>query len=217
MATGEGVGRKLGMGVKRLSAEYPGSESFAMQVKGLEMPAYHPNAAKGMALGYAVSARGACHLHGAPLVELLGGADPLRIEGKAELVQTYASEIAVIDSSVLCYFTHFGMSLKELWQLIVPATGFDFPSPRDLEYAGMRVVTLARLCNIREGFTRADDTLPKRALRDALGAGPAKGQNVDLAPMLDAYYALMGWGNDGVPTEATLAEMGLDELVSEPA
>jgi aldehyde:ferredoxin oxidoreductase len=216
MAVGEGVGRKLGMGAKRLAEAYPGSEAFAMQVKGLEMPAYLPRAAKGMALGYAVAARGACHLHGAPLVELLGGADPLAVEGKAELVRTYAAEYAVIDSAVLCYFTGYGMSLKELWQLLTPVTGFDYPDPRSLEDVGRRIITLARLCNIREGFTRADDSLPKRALREVLGEGPAKGQTVDLDSMLDAYYALMGWDGDGVPTDESLAELGLDALVALP-
>jgi aldehyde:ferredoxin oxidoreductase len=214
MAVGEGVGRQLGMGVRRLSQKFPGSEDFAMHVKGLEMPAYHPNAAKGMALGYAVAERGACHLHGAPLVELLGGANPLTIEGKADLVRIYQSEIAVIDSAVLCYFTHFGMSLKELWQLIVPATGFDYARPRELEQVGQRISTLARLCNLREGFTRADDTLPKRALRDALGEGPAKCQTVDLEPMLDEYYALMEWDSEGRPTQACLERLEMGALLN---
>ncbi len=216
MGAGEGVGRQLAMGTRALSRQYPGSEAFAMQVKGLEMPAYHPNAAKGVALAYAISERGACHLHGAPRVELLGGAAPLAVKGKAELVRTYQTETAVIDSAVLCFFTHFGMSLKELWQLVVPVTGFDYPHPRDLARLGERVSTLARLCNLREGFPRADDTLPKRVLREALGDGPAKGQTVDLEPMLDEYYALMGWDHEGVPTAACLEGLGLHKLLATP-
>ncbi len=214
MARGEGFGRLMGLGVRELSRRYPGSEAFAMQVKGLEMPAYHPNAAKGMALGYAVSERGACHLHGAPLVELLGGADPLTEEGKPALFRIYQSEKAVIDSAILCYFTHFGMSLKELWQLVVPATGWDYPTPRDLERVGERISTLARLCNIREGLGRADDRLPARALREPMPSGPAQGQVVDLEPMLDAYYRLMGWDEQGNPSAARLRELGLDALLN---
>ena len=214
MGAGEGVGRQLAMGTRALSRQYPGSEAFAMQVKGQELPASHPHAPTGCALADAISERGACHLHGAPLVELLGGANPLAVEGKAELVKIYQSETAVIDSAVLCFFTHFGMSLKELWQLIVPVTGFDYPRPRDLEMVGRRISTLARLCNLREGFTRADDTLPKRALREALGDGPAKGQTVDLEPMLDEYYALMGWDSQGVPTPACLESLGSHTLLA---
>lgn len=214
LVRGEGFGRLMGMGTRELSKQYPGSEAFAMQVKGLEMPAYHPNAAKGIALAYAVSERGACHLHGAPLTELLGGANPLTEEGKPALFRTYQSEAAVIDSAILCFFTHFGMSLKELWQLIVPATGFDYPQPRALEHLGMRVSTLSRLCNLREGLTRADDTLPKRVLHEAMADGPAQGHTVNLEPMLDEYYRLMGWDQNGVPSPECLKAYGLDALVN---
>jgi len=215
MARGEGFGRLMGMGTRELSKRYPGSEDFAMQVKGLEMPAYHPNAAKGVALAYAVSERGACHLHGAPLVELLGGANPLTEKGKPDLFRIYQSETAVIDSAIVCYFTHFGMSLKELWQLIVPATGFDYPEPRDLERLGMRISTLARLCNIREGLSRADDTLPRRVLHEPMTDGPAAGHVVHLEPMLDEYYRLMGWDQDGVPTDECLHDLELTPLLKE--
>jgi aldehyde:ferredoxin oxidoreductase len=177
------------------------------------MPAYHPNAAKGVALAYAVSERGACHLHGAPLVELLGGADPLAEEGKPALFRTHQSEAAVIDSAIVCYFTHFGMTLKELWQLVTPVTGFDYAQPRDLGRVGERISTLARLCNVREGLSRADDTLPKRALREPLADGPARGEVVRLEPMLDEYYCLMGWDANGSPTEGCLRELELDGLL----
>ena len=214
MARGEGFGRLMGLGTRELSRHFPGSEDFAMQVKGLEMPAYHPNAAKGTALGYAVSERGACHLHGAPLVELLGGANPLKQEGKPALFHIHQSEKAVIDSSILCFFTHYGMTLKELWQLLVPATGWDYPSPLYLEHVGDRISTLARLCNIREGLGRADDTLPKRVLHEPMADGPAQGHTVQLEPMLDEYYRLMGWDPAGVPTDACLNELELAPLLA---
>jgi aldehyde:ferredoxin oxidoreductase len=55
LAKVEGCGEWLSQGVRRIAERYPEAAPFAMHVKGLEMPAYHPNAAKGMALGYAVS------------------------------------------------------------------------------------------------------------------------------------------------------------------
>ncbi|UCC89718.1 MAG: aldehyde ferredoxin oxidoreductase family protein, partial [Anaerolineales bacterium] len=82
MAKVEGCGEWLAQGVASIAEKFPEAQPFAMHVKGLEMPAYHPNAAKGTALAYAVSERGACHLRGAPLGELFSGsADPLSIEG----------------------------------------------------------------------------------------------------------------------------------------
>lgn len=214
MAKVEGCGEWLSEGVAKIAARYPGSEAFAMHVKGLEMPAYHPNAAKGMALGYAISERGACHLRGAPLTEVLGGADPLSIAGKAQLFRDHQAESALWNSAVLCCFPSFGMSSKELWQLVNGATGFDYATVREFEMVGERINTLARLFNVREGLARAQDTLPARNLTQPLqGAGPAKGHVVELDPMLDEYYALMGWDQNGVPTPQQLQELDLDQLL----
>jgi aldehyde:ferredoxin oxidoreductase len=209
----EGCGEWLSQGVAAIARRYPGSEAFAMHVKGLEMPAYHPNAAKGMALGYAISERGACHLRGAPLTEVLGGTDPLTTQGKAHLFRDHQAESALWNSAVLCCFPGFGMSLKELWQLVNATTGFDYASAKEFELVGERISTLARLFNAREGFNRQHDTLPARNLSQPLPAGPAKGQVVELDPMLDEYYALVGWDINGNPTEQQLSKLGLKALI----
>jgi aldehyde:ferredoxin oxidoreductase len=213
LAKVEGCGEWLSQGVAAISRRYPGSEAFAMHVKGLEMPAYHPNAAKGMALGYAISERGACHLRGAPLTEVLGGADPLTIQGKARLFRDHQAESALWNSAVLCCFPGFGMSLKELWQLVNAATGFGYASTKDFELMGERISTLARLFNTREGLARAQDTLPARNLSHPMTTGPAKGQVVELDPMLDEYYALVGWDANGVPSLDQLRKVGLASIL----
>jgi aldehyde:ferredoxin oxidoreductase len=217
LAKVEGCGEWLSEGVMSIARRYPEAAPFAMHVKGLEMPAYHPNAAKGMALGYAVSERGACHLRGAPLTEVLGGADPLSYEGKAKLFRDHQAEMALWDSAALCSFPGFGMSLKELCQLVNAATGFDYATVKEFELVGERMSTLARLFNVREGFTRPQDTLPARNLAQPLPSGPAKGHVVELDPMLDEYYALMGWDENGVPTPERVRELGLDQLATRSA
>ena len=105
------------------------------------------------------------------------------------------------------------MTLKELWQLVNAATGFDYPTVRDLELVGERISTLARLINVREGFSRQDDTLPARNLTQPMSAGPAQGETVDLASMLDEYYRLMGWDAQGKPTQGRIRALGLSDLV----
>ena len=209
----EGCGEWLGQGVAAIAEMYPAAKSFAMQVKGLEMPAYHPSAAKGTALAYAVSERGACHLRGAPLGELFSGsADPLIIEGKPQLFRDHQADKAAWDSACLCIFPSYGMSLKELWQLVTAATGFEYPAARDLERAGERISTLARLFNVREGFAREADTLPDRNLAQPMVGGPASGQIVELDPMLDEYYRIMGWDENGVPTTERLESLELGSI-----
>ncbi len=211
MAKVEGCGEWLAQGVAFIAEQYPEAKPFAMHAKGLEMPGYHPSAAMGTALAYAVSERGACHLRGAPLGELFSGsADPLATEGKPQLFRDRQADKAVWDSACLCYFPGYGMSLKELWQLVTAATGFDYPTVRELELVGERISTLARMFNVREGFTREHDTLPPRNLSEPMAGGPADGRVVELAPMLDAYYRLMGWDANGVPTPERLKELGLD-------
>jgi aldehyde:ferredoxin oxidoreductase len=206
----EGCGQWLSQGVAAIAREYPQAQAFAMTVKGLEMPAYHPNAAKGTALAYAISERGACHLRGAPLGELFSGAaDPLTIKGKPQLFRDHQADKAVWDSACLCYFPGYGMKLKELWQLVTAATGFDYSSVADLELVGERISTLARLFNVREGFNRVQDTLPARNLSESLGGMSV----VELSPMLDEYYQIMGWSPDGIPTSERLKALGLIELL----
>jgi aldehyde:ferredoxin oxidoreductase len=213
MATGQGCGKWLVQGVAAISQQYPATKAFAMHVKGLEMPAYHPNAAKGTALAYAISERGACHLRGAPLGEIFSGAaNPLTIEGKPQLFRDHQADKAVWDSACLCAFPGYGMTLKELWQLVKAATGFDYPTVTDLELVGERISTLARLFNVREGFSRSADTLPARNLAQPLMVGSSGGQVVDLEPMLDEYYRIMGWDTHGVPSQQRLKELGIHEL-----
>jgi aldehyde:ferredoxin oxidoreductase len=100
-----------------------------------------------------------------------------------------------------------------LWQLVKAATGFDYPRVADLERLGERVSTLARLFNVREGFSRPADTLPARNLVQPMTVGSAGGQVVDLEPMLDEYYRIMGWDANGVPTPARLKEL---EILNTP-
>lgn len=215
ICAGEGIGAKLEKGVREFSKNYPGSEDYAMHVKGLEMPGYLPRGAKGVGLSYAISERGACHLHGSPLSELMGGADPLEVAGKASLFKMNQLDTAVIDCAIICYFTKFGFTLKEVWQMINPCTGFDYKNPRELEKVGERVTTLARMFNVREGLTKKDDTLPKRCLSEPLAKGPAKGHVVELDEMRAEYYQLMGWDENGVPTHERVRELQLDEILGE--
>ncbi|RLG02279.1 MAG: aldehyde ferredoxin oxidoreductase [Thaumarchaeota archaeon] len=218
IAKGEGVGKFLQLGVKRISERYPDSVSYAMQVKGLEVPGYEPRAAQGMGLCYAVSERGACHLRaytaGGELLGYLGGIDPLSHD---RLKVLYAidrqDEKAVVDSSVLCFFTLFGLRLKEIYQMIVPCTGFNYENEIELKAIGERVITIARLFNIREGFSKKDDKLPERFLKTPLPEGPAKGQTVHLRQMLSEYYNARGWNEEGIPTKEKLKQLKLTEIL----
>lgn len=211
MTTGEGFGKDLGLGSKRLCEKY-GHPELSMTVKGQEFPAYDPRGIQGMGLAYATSNRGACHLRGYTVAsEVLGipeKTDPLVTEGKAGLVKAFQDATAAVDSSGLCLFTTFAWSLEDIAPQVDAACEGDWSAERMAE-AGERIWNMERDFNLRAGLTGADDTLPKRLLKDAARTGPAKGRVNDLDKMLPEYYEQRGWSNDGIPTAATRQRLGL--------
>lgn len=211
MVKGEGFGKDLGLGSKRLCEKY-GHPELSMTVKGQEFPAYDPRGIQGMGLAYATSNRGACHLRGYTVAsEVLGipeKTDPLVTEGKAGLVKAFQDATAAVDSSGLCLFTTFAWSLEDIAPQIDGACEGDWTADRLMEI-GERIWNMERDFNLRAGITAADDTLPKRLLKEAAKTGPAKGRVNDLDKMLPEYYELRGWTHDGVPTDATRQRLGL--------
>jgi aldehyde:ferredoxin oxidoreductase len=88
-------------------------------------------------------------------------------------------------------------------------SGENFTSD-DLMMVGERVWNLERLYNLREGFGKVDDTLPKRMLDEPVTEGPSKGFTVKLDTMLEEYYAFRGWDQNGVPKPEKLKELSLE-------
>ena len=207
IARKEGPGADLCHGVKYCSEKYGGTD-FAMQVKGLEFPEYEPRGSWGMALSYAISDRGACHMRAyAPNEEVFAASIPPYTEkGKGKMVYELQVSNAVKFSLCLCDFwgtisgNYEGMA--ELMRLI---TNEDWTAEEMFD-VGVRVINIGRAFNQREGFNRAHDTIPKRLVKEALGGeGPAAGQRIPqeaFDDMLDQYYEVMGWNRDGtIPEE----------------
>jgi aldehyde:ferredoxin oxidoreductase len=208
----EGIGNELAEGSKRLSKKY-NAEKYSMQVKGLELAAYDPRGAVGMALTYATSNRGACHLRGGYVVgaEVLGV--PRRIDrflttGKAGHVVKLQDFGAAIDSLVVCRFTTFALSEQSWARMLSSVTGIEY-TPEDLVRVGERIYNLERLFNLREGFSNKDDSLPERFLKEPFKEGGSKGNVVNLEEMLKEYYQFRRWNDIGVPTEEKLKELNL--------
>ena len=208
---GEGFGLDLGLGSKRLCEKY-GHPDLSMTVKGQEFPAYDPRGIQGMGLSYATSNRGACHLRGYTVSSEVMGVpvktDPLVTEGKAELVKGAQDATAIVDSSGLCVFTTFAWTLEDIAPQVAAACGEEWTAEAMLE-AGERIWNLEREFNLAAGLTAADDTLPKRLLKEKAATGPAKGHVNRLGEMLPEYYELRGWDKAGVPTDSTRERLSL--------
>ena len=210
-ATGEGFGKELGLGSKRLCTKY-GHPELSMSVKGQEFPAYDSRGIQGMGLAYATSNRGACHLRGYTVAsEVLGipvKTDPHVTGGKPELVKAFQDATAVFDSAGICVFTSFAWTLADVQPQIAAACEGDWSMER-LNEVGERIWNMERQFNNAAGFTAKDDNLPPRLTSEPAKTGPAKGMVNQLGKMLPEYYQVRGWTPDGVPTAATLARLGL--------
>jgi aldehyde:ferredoxin oxidoreductase len=219
----KGFGALLAKGVKELAKIWnQDSIDFAMEVKGLELPAWSPRGSPGQSLAYATADRGGCHQRGWPIAAECEGlpsklGEPLErytIKGKPEylindqnfLSATYATGACEFVRTIELFSTPEG-----LVRLIPLVIGWDMTEDEFMK-VGERIWNLIRLFNIREGFTRKDDTLPKRVLEEPIPSGPSKGFNLGtekFEEMLSTYYKLRGWDKTGIPTNEKLEELGL--------
>ena len=238
IARRRGLGNELADGTRRLSEKYGGKE-FAIHVKGLEMAAYDPRGAWGQGLAYAVANRGACHLSAyliamETLFQLL---NPYKTHAKAEFTKFFESMYCCVNSLHTCQFTTYAYTLESPLTKFTPdpilglmmqylprvavqlvdfsifaklfetVTGIEMP-PRKFLEAGDRIHVLERYMNTREGITRKDDVLPERFLKE-YRQEDAQQRTVPLDKMLDKYYRLRGYDDNGIPTDVTLKRLGI--------
>ncbi|MDI6824549.1 MAG: aldehyde ferredoxin oxidoreductase family protein [Bacillota bacterium] len=224
----EGFGGVLADGVKEAAARIGrGSDRYAMHIKGLELPGYDVRGAKAHGLNYATAYCGADHNRGYAFQEIFGvpvpeAVDRFAVAGKGRLTKwNQDMRAATCDCPPMCAFLLDMVvpttALQNTADLINSVSGLDL-SPEEVLMAGERVNNLARVFNVREGFTRKDDTFPERILSEPIKGGPSKGQLIsrdDLNRMLDEYYHERGWNAEGVPTRAKLTQLGLESAIVE--
>jgi len=221
----EGIGDLLAEGTMRMAEKLgQGSERFAMHVKGLELPGYDSRAAKVTGLAYAVANRGGDHITAyieGPaflnmpfmIVEDADIGDPLKeIPETSLVVKNFEDAFGIFDAIGGCKFMGMVLTAEDWAGLMSTLMGYDYTAD-DFRKTGERIYNLERAYIIREGFTRADDTLPPRLLEDPMPEGPAEGHVVNLEVLLDAYYEYRGWDENGRPTKEKLEELDLGWLI----
>jgi aldehyde:ferredoxin oxidoreductase len=210
-ARGEGFGKEIGLGSKRLTAKY-GHPELSMSVKGQEFPAYDGRGIQGMGLTYATSNRGACHLRSYTVAsEILGipvKTDPLVSEGKPELVKAFQDATAAFDAAGICIFTSFAWTLADVQPQVAAACGAEF-TMEAMNDIGERIWNMERDFNNRAGFGAKDDVLPPRLTNEPVKTGPAKGLVATVPQMLPHYYDIRGWDADGQLKPETRQRLGL--------
>lgn len=215
------LGRLLGQGVKKAAAVLGRkSEKFAMHVKGLEIPGFAPRGTPGMGLAYMTADRGACHQRGF-MVGYEAGEEPYEgkkisphgISGKAGILKKEQDFLAGTDTLVKCDFAGFALDSECFIELLQAATGETF-QPDFFQKQGERIWNLIRCFNIREGFSRKDDTLPGRIQEEPVPDGPQKGQKIsrpDMERLLTDYYREREWDENGHPLPETLKKLEIEK------
>jgi aldehyde:ferredoxin oxidoreductase len=230
----EGFGQVLAEGVARMSARLgPATQPFNMTVKGQELPMHEPRLKQVLGVGYAVAPVGADHMMNVHDTAFTADGDDLqrvntalarqgkRIgplkpndlgEDKLQLFYHELNWMHFQDCAVNCHF--YPYHYEHLAAALSGVSGADYDI-EDVLAVGARAQTLARLFNLREGFTADDDKLPKRVMK-AFQSGPLAGVEISEASFDWArrrYYELMQWDPEtGVPGEACLEQLGIRQL-----
>lgn len=198
MAYGRGEGAELAQGSARYAAARNRKDA-SISVKSQELSAYDPRGALGMALSFAVSTRGACHLRAYPIAhEILRkpvATDRFSFLGKARMIKIGEDTNAVADSLTACKFVFFAASLEEYAQVFSAVTGVETNGQELLE-KGAGIIALERAMNRANGFTKEDDDLPERFFTEP-GSSDA---NLAIRPIdrdaflnaREAYYRVRG-------------------------
>jgi aldehyde:ferredoxin oxidoreductase len=228
IALREGAGDILAEGVRLASKRLGrGSESFAIQIKGLEGPAHDGRSGKALALAYGTANRGMCHIH--PLeamaydsnkmdwgMQKYGLPAPETVQrwseqDKPPMVKLLQDALNLPEILCTCkFFMYAGLTIDNWADLLSAETGRAYTG-RDLLEISERVINLQRMFNVREGFSAKDDQLPER-----VKAVPSFGkyQNEPQCgihsydTMLRDYYVARGWDPvTGIPTQECLQRL----------
>ena len=222
----QGLGDLLAEG-SRIAAQRigQGAEEYAIQVKGLEVPMHDPRLKQALGVHYAVHAVGADHMSGAsdtgynqPGSRLdrlapLGITEPIPLDelSPRKVRAAYYGGLWRQLSNYLGLCVFMPYSLTQQRDALAAITGWE-TSFWEMMKTAERGMTLMRVFNLREGFTAADDRLPDRFATPQPTGGLA-GVIVDpeeLAQAQKLYYAMLGWDEEGLPTYARLAELGIE-------
>ncbi|MHA1940022.1 MAG: aldehyde ferredoxin oxidoreductase C-terminal domain-containing protein, partial [Candidatus Thorarchaeota archaeon] len=219
----EGLGDLLAEGTMRAAEKLGnGAEAYAIHVKGQEVPMHEPRLKRGLGLGYSVSPTGADHCHNLHDTFMTGfNLEKLRpfgileevpvesLEGEKVRMYKYQMEMRILANCLsICQFPPWRFT--EYVDLVQAVAGWDV-SLFELVKIAERTLNLARIFNLREGFTSADDWLPPRFFEPqtsgALSETTVNKQGLRQA--IAIYYEMMGWTKEGVPLKGTLHELGI--------
>jgi aldehyde:ferredoxin oxidoreductase len=222
----QGIGDILAEGTKGAAKKIgKGSAAFSMDVKGVNIPMHDPRAKGVLGLGYEINPHGADHCFNVhdtgyiapgPMLTALnqyGFSEPMPAldlsPTKVQLLKFFQNIRMIMDSACICQFPPYNND--QVVEMFKAATGWN-TGLIELMKVSERILNLARMYNLREGLSAADDKLPQRFFQQHVGGPSEKNPpypESELEKAKSYYYKIMGWDAKGVPTPETLAYYGL--------
>ena len=135
-------------------------------------------------------------------------------KSKGPASATISNYMQVTNCAGVCLFPAVFFGFFAGLDFLNAVTGWDMSMAEALQ-AGARIQTLRKCFNVREGITAADVKLPARMVGiPPKTEGPVKGVTIDIDSLAQEYHKAMGWDpQTGSPTDATLEQLGLKDLV----
>jgi aldehyde:ferredoxin oxidoreductase len=222
----EGFGDLLAEGSLRAARKIGrGTEKYAMQVKGQEMPMHEPRIRFAQDLGYATSPTGADHMHNVWDGAYESEGKAIRDMRRLGVLETMPADylgpdkvrLAKYDITWQIFWNCVGLCMfmpydkEQMRDIVQGVTGWN-SSLFELMKVGERAMAMSRAYNYREGLTAKDDVAHWR-FSTPFESGPLKGVKIpaeDIAKALELYYEMNGWDKEtGAPTAGTLYELGV--------
>jgi aldehyde:ferredoxin oxidoreductase len=209
IAERKGIGDILAEGPK-IASEKLGIPELAMHSKGQALAVYDPRGAKAMALTYATSQKGAHHMNATTMGFEINSGTRLKIKNKGLLQRNHQFSMCICDSIGICSTMRAGIPHLDQAKAFTAVTGIEVDETK-LNLIAERIINMERMYNVQLGFSRKDDTLPKRFTEEPMpkGNGDGEGETVDLDALLDDFYIQMGWDKNGIPTKEKLKDLAL--------
>ncbi|HUX99905.1 MAG TPA: aldehyde ferredoxin oxidoreductase family protein [Candidatus Deferrimicrobium sp.] len=225
IAKQEGIGAILSLGTRAAAEKIgKGAIDYAVQSRGLELPAHDPRAFVSFGVHYATTARGADHCSGFtaasdqgiifPVLGIPHKTGRFDVEGKGRITGTFQDVFVLFNSLTICYFAGLGYGSRDLMRMVKAITDEDVTMDESIHIRANRVNMLKRLYNYKCGLRPKDETLPK-IIMTPLKTGSTAGVVPDLETMKKEYYDYNKLNERGIPTKERMIELELEKEVKE--
>lgn len=215
----DGIGNLLAEGLRACVDSIPESKEFSVEVMGQAVAAHDPRAFFSNVVTTLASTRGSCHLHGSaegnemrgtlPELGINFSSDRFDNKNKGYIGAIYQDAAQIPNCLTTCLlYGSFGLTNRT--KLLNYITGWD-ATPQELGKIGERVNCLQHLFNIRMGLIpEIENVMPLRLTQPHKGGGAA-GKVPDWQGIIKEYWQTKGWDEHGIPTEAKVKELGLED------